>query len=102
MKFIFEVKMKPGFSVEEYAEGWVKASEIMQQTPGALGTYLHRKIGSDDTVLAIAHWQSKAARGLKDDDASEEVRSILAKHAKHCDISIIGEFDDPEWQVIPD
>jgi len=101
MKFIFEVTMKPGFSVEEYAEGWVKASEIMQQTPGALGTYLHRKLGSDDTVLAIAHWESKAARDEKDDNASELVRSILAKHAKHCDIRVVGEFAEPEWQVLP-
>ena len=101
MKFIFEVRMKPGFTVEEYAEGWVKASKIMQQTPGARGTYLHRKLGCDDTVLAIAHWDSKEARDLKDDSASETVRSILAKHAKNCDITIIGEFEEPEWQVIP-
>ena len=101
MKFIFEVTMKPGFSVEEYAEGWIRASEIMQQTPGALGTYLHRKIGSDNTVLAIAHWESKAARDKKDDNASELVRAILAKHARHCDIKIIGEFEEAEWQVIP-
>jgi quinol monooxygenase YgiN len=101
MKFIFEVKMKPGFSIEQYADGWIKASEIMQQTPGALGTYLHRKIGSEDTVLAIAHWQSKQARDRKDDDANEIVRKILALHAKMCDITVIGEFQEPEWQVQP-
>ena len=41
MKFIFEVRVKPGFSVEEYAKGWVEASEIIQQSEGAKGTYLH-------------------------------------------------------------
>jgi len=101
VKFIFEVTMKPGFSVEEYAKGWVEASEIMQQTPGALGTFLHRKIGAPDTVLAIAHWQSKAARDQKDDDSSETVKNILAKHKKYCEIKLIGEFEEPEWSVIP-
>ena len=75
MKFIFEVRVKPGFTVEEYAQGWVEASEIIQQTPGARGTYLHRKIGHPDTVLAIAHWDSKAHRDAKDDSRSEKVKS---------------------------
>lgn len=101
MKFIFEVRMKPGFSVEEYAQGWEEASRIMQETPGARGTYLHRKIGDDNTVLAIAHWESKAARDKKDDNASDVVRRILAKHARHCEINIIGEFEEPEWEALP-
>lgn len=101
MKFIFEVTVKPGYTVEEYAEAWTRASEIIQQTPGALGTYLHRKIGQPDTLLAIAHWQSKAHRDAKDDNRSETVRSILARHAVFCDTRIIGEFEEPEWSVLP-
>ena len=93
MKFIFEVRVKPGFTVEEYAQGWVEASEIIQQTPGARGTYLHRKIGEPDKVLAIAHWDSKAHRDAKDDSRSEKVKAILAKHAKVCEVTVIGEFD---------
>ncbi|HBC17218.1 MAG TPA: antibiotic biosynthesis monooxygenase [Alcanivorax sp.] len=102
MKFIFEVRVKPGFTVEEYAQGWVEASEIIQQTPGARGTYLHRKIGEPDKVLAIAHWDSKAHRDAKDDSRSEKVKAILAKHAKVCEVTVIGEFDEPEWQVLPE
>lgn len=102
MKFIFEVRVKPGFTVEEYAQGWVEASEIIQQTPGARGTYLHRKIGEPDKVLAIAHWYSKAHRDAKDDSRSEKVKAILAKHAKVCEVTVIGEFDEPEWQVLPE
>jgi hypothetical protein len=26
MKFIFEVRMKPGYTVDEYADAWVRAS----------------------------------------------------------------------------
>ncbi len=101
MKFIFEVRMKPGYTVAEYADAWVRASEIIQRTPGALGTYLHRKIGEPDTLLAIAHWQSKAHRDAKDDSQHELVRSILARHAEKCVITVIGEFEDPDWQVLP-
>jgi len=102
MKFIFEVRMKPGFTVEQYAEGWIRASEIMQQTPGARGTYLHRKIGEPSVALAIAHWESKAARDKKDDNSSKIVQDILNRHAGLCEIEIIGEFEEPEWQVLPE
>ncbi|BAP14035.1 MAG: antibiotic biosynthesis monooxygenase [Alcanivorax borkumensis] len=101
MKFIFEVRVKPGFSVDEYAKGWVEASEIIQQSAGAKGTYLHRKIGHSDTVLAIAHWESKAHRDAKDDSRSAKVKAILEKHAKVVEVSVIGEYDEPQWQVLP-
>ncbi|MEH6672373.1 antibiotic biosynthesis monooxygenase family protein [Halopseudomonas sp.] len=101
MKFIFEVRMKPGYTVDEYAEAWVQASEVIQQTPGALGTRLHRKIGEPDVLLAIASWENKAARDAKDDSRDELVRSILEKHARNCEITVIGEFEEPEWEVLP-
>ena len=102
MKFIFEVRVIPPYTVAEYAAAWVEASRIIQRTPGALGTELHRKIGSDDTLLAIAHWQSKAHRDAKDDDRDTTVRAILQRHARQCEIRLIGEFEDPEWRVIPE
>lgn len=101
MKYIFEVRMKPGYTVEEYAAAWTEASRVIQQTPGARGTYLHRKIGAPDTVLAIAHWESKAHRDAKDDQRSETVRRILARHAEKCETRLIGEFDEAEWSVLP-
>ena len=102
MKFIFEVRMKPGYTVEQYADAWLRASEIIQRTPGARGTYLHRKIGAPDVLLAIASWDSKAHRDAKDDRRNETVRAILEKHAAHCEITVIGEFEEPEWAVLPD
>lgn len=101
MKFIFEVRVKPGYTVEEYADAWVRASEVIQRTPGARGTYLHRRIDAPDTLLAIAHWESKAHRDAKDDRRDATVRAILDKHARTCDIRVVGEFDEPEWQVLP-
>ena len=94
--------MKPGYTVEEYAEAWIRASEIIQRTPGARGTFLHRKIGHPDTLLAIATWDSKAHRDAKDDRRDATVRAILDKHAVNCEITVIGEFEDPEWRVLPE
>jgi len=101
MKFLFEVRVKPPYTADEYADAWVRASEIIQQAPGARGTYLHRRIGDPHRLLAIAHWDSKAARDAKDDRRDATVRAILEKHAETCEINVIGEFDDPAWQVLP-
>lgn len=101
MIFIFEVRMKPGYTVEQYAAAWLCASEIIQRAPGARGTYLHRKIGAPDVLLAIAHWDSKAQRDAKNDCSNAIVRAILEQHAAQCEISVIGEFEEPEWAVLP-
>ena len=101
MKFIFEVRMKSGYTVEEYAKAWVRASDIIQRTPGARGTHLHRKIGDPNVLLAIATWESKAHRDAKDDRRDETVRAILEKHQANCEIAVIGEFEEPEWAALP-
>jgi hypothetical protein len=31
MKFIFEVRIKPGHTAEQYAAAWVRVSEILQR-----------------------------------------------------------------------
>lgn len=100
MKFLFEVRIRPGYAAEQYAEAWVRASEIIQRAPGARGTRLHRKIGEPDVLIAIAEWESKAAR-----DAAQGIDTadaIIADAARYCDITILGEFDDPEWVVLPE
>ncbi len=101
MKFIFEVRMKPGYTADEYADAWVRASRTIQRTPGARGTYLHRKIGDPTTLLAIATWESKAHRDARNERRDETVRAILEKHAETCEITVIGEFDEPQWSVLP-
>ena len=103
MKFIFEVRLKPGHTLEEYAASWVRASRIIQSAPGARGTQLHRKIGDPNALLAIASWDSKAARDareqfLKPDSA---MRAILDEHLGIVEFKPIGEFEEPEWIVNP-
>ena len=31
MHYLFEVTAKPGYTIEQYAEAWVQASELIQQ-----------------------------------------------------------------------
>ncbi len=102
MHFIFEVHVKPGFKPEQYAEAWVRASEIIQQAPGAQGTRLHRKIGDSQVLLAIATWETKAKRDAMEARQSEQVRKIIAEQAEFVDVVVIGEFEEPQWQVLPD
>ncbi len=99
MKFLFEVRIRPGFAAEQYAEAWVRASEIIQRAPGARGTRLHRKIGDPGVLVAIAEWDSKTDRDAAAGDPRAD--EIIAAAAAYCDITIIGEFDEPEWVVLP-
>lgn len=101
MKYIFEVLIKPEYSAERYAAAWVEASQLIQQAPGARGTYLHRDLSDERRLLAIAHWDSKAARDASADRTDSTVRAIIESQAEHVSIRLIGEFADPEWQVVP-
>ncbi|GAB3270675.1 antibiotic biosynthesis monooxygenase family protein [Parahaliea aestuarii] len=101
MHFIFEVHIKPGYSAEQYADAWLRASRLIQQAPGALGTRLHRKIGDPDVLLAIATWESKAQRDAMETHPSQQVQDIIAAEAPFVEVRVIGEFEAPEWEVIP-
>jgi heme-degrading monooxygenase HmoA len=99
--FVFEVHVKPGYTAEAYADAWVRASEIIQKAPGARGTRLHRKIGDERRLLAIASWDSKSERDAMEANPSVEVQRIIAAQAEFVDIRVIGEFEDPDWVVNP-
>jgi heme-degrading monooxygenase HmoA len=101
MKFVFEVRIKPGYSAEQYAAAWVRASEIIQSAPGARGTRLHRKVGEPDVLLAIASWDSKASRDAAEAQRDTRVQAILDEQAGRVEIAVIGEFEDPDWVVLP-
>ncbi len=101
MHFIFEVHLKPGYTAEQYADAWLRASEIIQRAPGARGTRLHRKIGDPAVLLAIATWESKAVRDAMEARQPEEVKTIIAEQAEFVEIRVVGEFEAPEWEVAP-
>ena len=101
MKYIFEVHIKEGYRAEDYADAWVRASELIQQAPGARGTELHRKIGDPNTLIAIAHWDSKAQRDAMENQHNPDVARIIKSAAPFCEIRTLGEFEEPEWVVYP-
>lgn len=103
MRFIFQIKIKQGHTVEDYVEAWKQASTVIQQMCGARGTYLHRGIGDPNMLLAIAEWDSKEAR----DHAITKLWSdpamckTLDRHLAHGEVSLVGEFEEPDWSVVP-
>ncbi|MDX1587350.1 MAG: antibiotic biosynthesis monooxygenase family protein [Oleiphilaceae bacterium] len=101
MKYLFEVHIREGHSAEEYADAWVRASEIIQSAPGARGTELHRKMDDPNVLIAIAHWDSKAHRDDMEGQQDPRVAEIIRSAAHLCDIRPLGEFDEPEWVVMP-
>lgn len=101
MIFVFEVVISPGYSAEAYADAWVRASKIIQAAPGARGTRLHRKIGDDRRLLAIASWDSKAQRDAMETSPVPDVQRIIREQAEFVEVRVIGEFEDPEWVVEP-
>ncbi len=101
MIFVFEVHVRAGHTAEAYAAAWLEASRIIQSAPGARGTRLHRAIGRDGVLLAIASWESKAERDAAEAERDPRVQSIIETQAEHVEIRVVGEFDDPEWVVLP-
>ena len=101
MKYIFEVTVLEGYTAEDYADAWVRASELIQQAHGARGTALHRKIGEPNKLLAIASWDSKADRDAMDAQRNPRILEIIKSAAPFVEIRPLGEFEDPEWEVMP-
>ncbi|WP_444940381.1 antibiotic biosynthesis monooxygenase family protein [Microbulbifer sp. ZKSA004] len=99
MKFIFEVHLQNGFKAEDYADAWMRASEIIQRSPGAMGTELHQKIDDPNVLIAIASWRCKKDRDAMQAEHSKKIDEIIASVAPFVKINPIGEFYDPQWVV---
>lgn len=104
MKYVFEIKIKSGHTVDEYVAAWKHGSAIIQKMRGARGTRLYIKIGEPNTLLTIADWESKEARDKamhELDNSNEETREIIHKHEKYGRFIKIGEYEETEWKVLP-
>ncbi len=101
MIYVFEIDIKPGYTLEQYAAAWVEASRIIQRSAGARGTRLHRCLNDDSRLIAIASWDSKADREASAAVLDDTVKDIIASQAPFVSIRVVGEFDDPEWIVDP-
>ncbi|QFT56991.1 antibiotic biosynthesis monooxygenase [Microbulbifer sp. THAF38] len=94
MKYIFEVRIKEGFTAEEYADAWVRASQLIQRAPGAMGTELLQKIGDENTLIAIATWHSKIERDAMQSRHTAEIDRIIQSVAPFVGIRLLGEYED--------
>lgn len=104
MRYIFEIKIKPGHTVDEYVAAWKRGSGIIQKMPGARGTRLYFKIGEPRTLLAVAEWKSKKYRDKamsELDKAGEKIQMLIHKHKEFGKIRRIGEYDETKWAVLP-
>ena len=52
-------------------------------------------------LLAIASWDSKTTRDAAEGQRDPRVQDILDTQSRYVEIALIGEFEDPEWQVLP-
>lgn len=101
MHYIFLVTANEGYTIDQYAESWTRASWLIQQAPGAQGTRLHRMVGDGRRALAIATWESKAARDSAAEMQGDDVLAIIESQADWVAIQFIGEFEAPDWEVLP-
>ena len=101
MHYIFEVHLKEGYRPEQYAAAWVRASRLIQQSAGAQGTRLHRKIVDPSVLLAIATWESKAARDAMEEAQAQRIADIIESQSDFVAVHLVGEFEAPEWEVLP-
>ncbi|MBI4414935.1 MAG: antibiotic biosynthesis monooxygenase [Candidatus Kerfeldbacteria bacterium] len=97
MKFLFTIKLKPGATEQQYVDAWKKGSAIIQQSEGAQGTVLYRSLDGLGRFIAIATWESKAARDAamkKLKEAALGVRQILNRHKEFGETTILGNFEE--------
>jgi len=98
MHFIFEVRIRPGYTPEQYAEAWVRASRIIQRAPGAQGTRLHRKIGEPDVLLAGRSGFGRS-KHLSKQETIERIPTIEPDGLDGGVIYFDGQFDDARLAV---
>ena len=103
MRFVFQIRIKEGKTLEQYVEAWEQGSVIIQRMAGARGTRLHRSITDPRLLLAIAEWDSKEARDcamyrLNNDPATKEIND---SHLGFGEFTLVGEFEEAEWVVEP-
>lgn len=97
-RYVFEARVRPGCSEEQYIDAWRAGSDVIQREPGALGTRLHRK--EPGILVAIATWESKAARDAASrrlgliEGTTGAADSVVHRHLQFADVTPIFGLDE--------
>jgi len=65
--------------------------KVIQRTPGRWVRGMHRKIGEPDTFWRLPV-ESKVGAGSRTTSQIRWSRTFWKKHARNCEITLIGEF----------
>lgn len=77
IRFVFQARLKPGCTEQQYIDAWRRGSQLVQVLPGARGTIMHRSLDYSNTYMAIATWDSKEARDSAMYELGQMDQSIL-------------------------
>ena len=97
-RFVFEARVRPGYSEEQYIEAWRAGSLVIQGQPGALGTHLHRS--EPGILVAIASWESRDARDAAAvelgfaDITTRDLNSVVHQHLMFAEVSRMFGLDE--------
>jgi hypothetical protein len=99
--YIFEVTVKDGYSVEAYAEGWIAASRFIQKAPVLAARAYIGKLTIQQRFLLLQHGILRPVEMLMEINPPEEIEAIINAQLPFVDIRFLGEFEAPDWVVLP-
>lgn len=61
-RFIWKIKLNDNVADEEFIKHWHDSSAVLQEYPGAKGTFIHKARDEDRTYFLVAQWESQEIR----------------------------------------
>jgi len=93
--FVFEIRLKPGHTIEQYRFDWQNGSDRIVQELGCKCTTLFRSLTDPNLLIAMPEWESIEARI----DAMEKINNpdhpdydLTHRHLEHADFVL-----SPGW-----
>lgn len=95
-------KIKPG-TEQEFRKHWIRGTEIVRDRCGAWGSRLHR--AEDGSMVAYAHWPSKAERDRVWHDLPEEakkevklMRALVVETLPELVLTVTDDLLEPHFE----
>ena len=97
MIYVFQVELSRGVELRQYLGAWRRGSEVIQKSAGARGIRLYQKIGEQNKLLNVAHWDSKVSRDMAMEalrHADAATHALLHRHQDFGTVTVIGSYDE--------